>query len=136
MTPVLVDTGFLVALFEPTDALAASAAQYLKEHRHPLVGTTATVVETCFFLPPRAKADLLAWIRRGGMSVLEVPAVAYAQLEATLRKYADQEIDFADAALVWLAGETGATRILTVDRRDFGIFRLKGGRRFDLIDWF
>lgn len=136
MTPVLVDTGFLVALFDPADALAASAATYLREHRHRLVATAATVVEACFFLPPRAKADMLAWIRRGGMSVLDVPAAAYAQLEMTLRKYSDQEIDFADAALIWLAGETGATQVLTVDRKDFEIFRLKGGKRFEVIDWF
>jgi predicted nucleic acid-binding protein len=136
MTPVLVDTGFLVALFDPADALAAPAAIYLQEHRHRLVATTATVVEACFFLSPRAKADLLAWIRRGGVSVLDVPAAAYVQLEMTLRKYSDQEIDFADAALIWLAGETGATQVLTVDRKDFEIFRLKGGKRFEVIDWF
>jgi hypothetical protein len=136
MTPALVDTGFLVALFDPSDALAASAANYLKAHRHRLVATTAIVVETCFFLQPAAKADLLAWIRRGGMAVIDIPAAAYAQLEATLRRYSDQDIDFADAALVWLAGETGATQILTVDRKDFQILRLKGGKRFQLIDWF
>lgn len=136
MTPVLVDTGFLVALFNPADALAAPAASYLKAHKHRLVSTTATVVEACFFLPPRTKADLLVWIRRGSMAVLEVPVQAYAQLEMTLRKYSDQEIDFADAALIWLAGETGAAQILTVDRKDFEIFRLKGGKRFEVIDWF
>lgn len=136
MTPVLVDTGFLVALFDPADALAAPAASYLKGHRHRLVATTATVVEACFFLPPRTKADPLAWIRRGGMAIVDVPAGAYAQLEITLRKYSDQEIDFADAALIWLAGETGASQVLTVDRKDFEIFRLKGGRRFEVIDWF
>ena len=101
MTPVLADTGFLVALFDPADALAAPAANYLKAHRHRLVATTATVVEACFFLTPRAKADLLAWIRRGGMAVLDVPAAAYAQLG-----------------------------------KDFEIFRLKGGKRFEVIDWF
>jgi uncharacterized protein len=136
MTPVLVDTGFLVALFDPADALAAPAARYLKGHKHQLVSTTATVVEACFFLQPRTKADLLAWIRRGGMAVLDVPAQAYAQLEMILRKYSDQEIDFADVALVWLAGETGATQVLTVDRKDFEVFRLKGGKRFEVIDWF
>lgn len=136
MTPVLADTGFLVALFDPADALAGSAAMYLKDHRHRLVATTANVVEACFFLAPKAKADLLAWIRRGGLSVVDVPGEAYAQLEMTLRKYADQEIDFADAALIWLAGETGATQVLTVDRKDFEIFRLKGGKRFEVIDWF
>ena len=136
MTPVLVDTGFLVALFDPGDSLAARAASYLKAHRHPLAATTATIVEASFFLRPGAKAELLAWVRRGGMAILEVPVAAYAQLETTLRKYSDQEIDFADAALIWLAGETGARQVLTVDRQDFEIFRLKGGRRFDVIEWF
>ena len=42
------------------------------------------------------------------MSVFETPVEAYAQLEITLRKYSDRDIDFADAALVWLANETGA----------------------------
>ena len=136
MTPILADTGFLVSLFDPSDALAAPAARYLKEHRHPLAATSATVVEVCFFLPPTSKADLLTWIRRGGMSIAEVPVSAYAQLELTLRKYADQKIDFADAALIWLASETNASQILTVDRKDFSVFRLKGGKRFTLIDWF
>jgi hypothetical protein len=136
MTPILADTGFLVALFDPLDALAAPAARYLREHRHPLAATSATVVEVCFFLSSSSKADLLTWIRRGGVSVADVPVAAYAQLELTLRKYADQKIDFADAALIWLAGESGARQILTVDRKDFSVFRLKGGKRFTLINWF
>ena len=136
MTKVLVDTGFLVALFDPADALAARAAIYLKGHRHPLVTTTAVIVEACFFLASSAKAELLAWIRRGAVSVLDVPVAAYVHLEVTLRKYSDQEIDFADAALFWLAGESGTTRVLTVDRTDFEVFRLKGGKRFEVIEWF
>ena len=36
---------------------------------------------------------------------------------------------------VWLAGESGLRRILTVDRADFSAFRIKGGKRFELIDW-
>lgn len=136
MTPVLADTGFLVALFDPADALAGPAATYLKEHRHPLATVSAAVVEACFFLSPLRKAELLTWIRRGGLSIAEVPVTAYAQLELTLRRYADQNIDFTDSALIWLAGETGALRILTVDRTDFSIFRFKSGKRFELIEWF
>lgn len=67
---------------------------------------------------------------------MEVPVSAYAQLELTLTRYADQDIDFVDAALLWLAIETEAHRILTVDRGDFAHMRLKGGQRFELIDWF
>ena len=136
MSPVIVDTGFLVSLFELSDLRRGGASTYLRDHKHPLVTVGAVIVEACFFLRPAIKADMLAWIRRGAVSLVEVPVSAYPQLELTLRKYADQEIDFADAALVWLANETGVRRILTADRTDFEIFRLKGGKRFELIDWF
>lgn len=49
MTPVLLDTGFLVALFSPADTLAKAAADYVKKHRHPLATVSAAVVEACFF---------------------------------------------------------------------------------------
>lgn len=136
MSPVIVDTGFLVSLFELTDLRRDSAVSYLREHKHSLITVGAVIVETCFFLRPAVKADLLAWIRRGAVTVREVPVSAFPQVELTWRKYADQDIDFADAALVWIANETGARRILTADRTDFEIFRLKGGKRFELIEWY
>jgi len=136
MIPVLLDTGFLVALFKPNDALAAPAARYLLNHKHALATVSAAIVEACFFLKPAEKAELLTWIRRQSVSVVEVPVSAYALLELTLKKYADQDVDFVDAALVWLANETGARRILTVDKTDFGTLRLKGGKHFELIDWY
>ena len=69
------------------------------------------------------------------VSVLEVPVEAYPELAKTIAKYANRDVDFADAALVWLAGETGLRRILTVDERDFGVYRLKGGKRLEVIPW-
>jgi hypothetical protein len=136
MTPALVDTGFLAALFDPQDRLAASASSYLRDHAHPLATVTAVLVEACFFLAPARKTELLTWVRRGGAAVMEIPVSAYPQLELTLRKYADRDVDFADAALIWLANETGARRILTADRTDFAIYRLKGSRRFEVIEWY
>lgn len=136
MTPVVLDTGFLVALFEPADHLAGPAATYLRDHKHALVTVAPVVVEACFFLAPARKIELLTWIRRGGVSVLEVPPETYAQLELTIRKYADRNIDFADAAIIWLANETGARQILTSDHLDFQTYRLKGSKRFELIGWY
>lgn len=136
MKPILVDSSFLVALFNPSDRLAAPAARYLETHKHPLATVSAAVVETCFFLSAHLKADMLAWIRRGGISAVEVPVSAYAQIELTLRKYADHDLDFVDAALVWLGNESGALRLLTADETDFRLLRLKGGRQFDLIAWY
>jgi len=135
VTPVIVDTGFLVCLFLRDDRHREAAKGYLAKHRHPLVTVAPVVVEACFFLRPPAKIELLTWIRRGAMPVVDVPTDAYAPIELTLRKYADRDTDFADAALIWLANESGVRRILTTDRSDFAAFGLKGGKRFELIDW-
>lgn len=135
MKPVIADTGFLVCLFLKDDLHREAAKRYLAAHKHPLVTVAPVVVETCFFLRPQLKIELLTWIRRGAMSVAEVPPDAYPAIELTLRKYADREIDIADAALIWLANETGVRQILTMDRSDFSAFGLKGGRRFELIEW-
>jgi predicted nucleic acid-binding protein len=55
---------------------------------------------------------------------------------ATLTRYANLDLDFTDAAIVWLAENTGCRSILTVDVRDFSAFRLAKGKRFDLVKWF
>ena len=136
MTGVIVDTGFLVALFDPKEKLRARAREFLRDDRRPLLTVTPVVVEACHFLEPRAKAGLLEWIQRGAVAVAEVPASAYGELRACILKYADRDIDFADAAIVWLAENTGCRSILTVDVGDFSAFRLAKGRRFELVKWF
>jgi uncharacterized protein len=133
---VLVDTGYLVALGRARDSLHAKADRFLSAFRGTLFTVPAVITETCFFMDANAKAHLLEWVGEGSLSVVEVPVAAYPDLAATIRKYSERKVDFADAALVWLAEESGLRAILTVDQRDFSCFRLKGGKRFRLIDWF
>ena len=136
MRRIVADTGFLVALFHPADRLAPSALAYLKKHRHPLTTVAPVIVETCFFLSAAEKADLLTWAQRGGIAVVDTPVACYPELGAIIARYAGRDLDFADAALIWLANAIGQNRILTVDERDFSVYRLKQGRRFELLDWF
>ncbi len=93
-------------------------------------------IEAFRFLNVRGKVELLRWIDRGGIRVAELPADIYPYLAARLEKYADLDIDLADAALVWLAESVSEYRILTVDERDFSTFRLKGRKRFELVRWY
>ena len=136
MNRIAADTGFLVALSHPADRLAPSARAYLKKHRHPLGTVAPVIVEACFFLSAGEKADLLTWARRGGIAVLETPVDCYQALGVIIARYAQRDIDLADAALIWLANASGQNRILTVDERDFSAYRLKQGRRFELLDWY
>ena len=48
------------------------------------------------------------------------------------RKYADQDPDWADLALVWVAESTGIARIATLDVADFSVYRINGRKRFEL----
>ena len=135
MTGALVDTGFLVALFRTRDRLHAAALHYLRSHAHPVVTVAAVVVETCFFLDAQGKQNLLEWVVRGGLTVVELPSDGYADVRALVARYADRDIDFADAALIWLANESGCRKILTVDEADFNVYRMAGNRRFDIVPW-
>ena len=135
MDRILVDTGFLVALGRGRDPLHSAAKAWLETCTTPLATVTAVVAETCHFLRLESRRALLDWLADGGPTVLEIPPEAYPELSATMERYKERDIDFADAALVWLAEKTGHRSILTVDELDFRRFRLKGRGRFDLIDW-
>lgn len=136
MDNLLVDTGFLVAYGRQEDILHPDSDRFLKGYRGRMFTVAPVIVETCFFLKPFAKRQLLDWVAGGTMTVIDVPVSAYADLSATIGKYANRDLDMADAALVWLAEQSRLRRIVTVDRNDFSLFRLKGGKRFELIQWF
>jgi predicted nucleic acid-binding protein len=73
--------------------------------------------------------------RYGGVAVLETPVESYAEIAAIIARYADRDIDLADAALIRLANASGQHRVLTVDERDFPAYRLKQGKRFERVKW-
>ena len=135
MKPLIVDTGFLVAFGRRGDPLHASADAFLRGYAGRLITVAPVIVETCFFLGPQSKVRLLDWVRSGAIGVVEVVADGYPDVARIILRYADRDIDLADAALIWLADRTGARSILTVDRKDFAIYRLAGRRRFDVVDW-
>lgn len=134
---ILVDTGFLVALFDGSDPLHESAktllADTLRPHGAALVTVWPTVVETCFFLDARGKMALLEWIRRGAVRLRQIETLDLPKISKIVEKFADQKIDLADACIVWLSGVEQTNRVLTTDRRDFQILRTPSGRPFERI---
>ena len=135
MASLLVDTGFLVALYIRHDSLHPQAVDFLRNNRSPLLTVTPVITETCYFLDVKGKVEFLKWVNKGGMEVIDIPVSAFISIAESLTKYADQDLDFTDAALIWLADTRKEQRILTVDRTDFSVFRLRGGRAFELINW-
>jgi predicted nucleic acid-binding protein len=133
---LLVDTGFLVALGRAADPLHKAASACFRAEPGPYVTVLPVLTETCFFLQPQAKLSLLALAQSGRLQVADLPSAAFPDLGRIVAKYSDRDIDLADAALVWLANETGLREILTTDLKDFAVYRLKGNRRFEIVRWF
>ena len=134
MERLIADTGFLVAITRRSDARHLDAVAFSAKFAGQLVTTSAVIAEACHFLTQGGRINLL---NSPGpkLVVVEVPVLSYADLAAIFDKYSDREVDFADASLVWLAERSGLRRILTVDVADFSTFRLRNGKRFELVDW-
>jgi predicted nucleic acid-binding protein len=133
---LIVDTGFLVALYIRRDKLHSHALNFLQQNQQSLVTTAAVIVESCYFLDAKAKVALLNWVQLGGVEIVDVPIFAYSEIAQTIEKYADHDIDFTDATLIWLANKYRYQQILTVDKNDFSAFRLKNNKWFDLLEWY
>ena len=136
MKQVFVDTGFLVALGIQRDPRHRAARDFLAGYTGELLVPAPVVAETCYFLSTAGKVRLLDWLNQPRHKVLDLPQTAYADVGQILSRYATLDADFIDAAIVWLAQECGCRAILTVDVRDFSIFRVGKGKRFELVKWF
>lgn len=134
---ILVDTGFLVALFRQGDPYHLSAkallAGRLKRERPRLVTIYPVITETCFFFQPADGALFLDWVYQGGVALRHIEPLHLPEIGALLRRYADQRIDLADACLIWLAGQEKTSWVLTTDRRDFNVYRTPDGRSFERV---
>lgn len=133
-TAAWVDTGFLVALFAKEDPHHPSANAFLKQlGRIELHSIWPVVVEACFFLDIRGKLALLQWIERGAMTLHDLSPQDLPLVRNTLEKYQNLEPDFTDAVLVTLASILKVRHILTVDERDFSVYRLADGSCFERL---
>lgn len=124
MTPVLLDTGPIVALLDPSDRFHVRCAEAIATIVVPLVTCEAVIAESCYLLRKitGAREAVLDNIAAGVFQIpLALPQYAR-EVRRVLQKYRDREIDLADACLVHLAHEFETGDILTLDA-DFRVYR-------------
>ena len=69
----------------------------------------------------------------GGAVLVPATVPSLRRVRDLLGDYADLPMDYADATLVALAEEIGTDLVFTTDRRDFGVYRIRGRRRFRIV---
>jgi predicted nucleic acid-binding protein len=136
---VLLDAGPLVALFAADDRhhrTIDAKVRRLAEDGLRLLTTWPCVVEAAYLLKAPQRFEMLRWIELGGTQVYPFEPQHLGDMVGWMRRYTERgkrEMDFADASLYWLASVTGLREILTIDKADFGRYRLPGGEAFDQL---
>jgi predicted nucleic acid-binding protein len=134
VTPVLLDTGCIVALLDRSERNHQRCVEAVEELAAPLVTCEAVIAEACWLLRELdGAAD--AVIENVEAGVFEVPfrlASRARAIRVLMKKYKRVPMDLADACLVDLADELDTGRILTLDS-DFQIYRWRKNRAFELL---
>jgi predicted nucleic acid-binding protein len=128
---ILVDTGPLVALFDPQDGQHARCVKTLKQIREPILTTAAVLTEAFHMLGPASIGSdrLREFIENGGLSIWFFDRPALTRAFELMELYADHLMDLADASLVTAAEALGTRRVFTIDRNDFETYRVRRGHR-------
>ncbi|GAB4211123.1 MAG: hypothetical protein Fur007_00720 [Rhodoferax sp.] len=137
MIVALLDAGPLIALLNTADQHHARFRQILLNPDRPmrLHTTWPCVVEAAHMFDARERFGLLRWIAAGGVLVFAFDTEDLLTMTDWMMRYtsAKAEMDLTNASLYWVAHETGVTRILTLDVRDFSRYRLPDGRAFEIL---
>jgi len=128
---ILIDTGPLVAVFDPLDPNHARCVHVLRTIREPLSTTVPVLTEAFYMLRPESIGSdgLREMIERGGVAVWFFQAGSLSRAFELMAQYQDHPMDFADASLVVAAEQLGVRRIFTIDRNDFATYRVRRGHR-------
>lgn len=135
---ILVDTGPLVALFDPKDGQHLRCVRTLKAVREPIRTTVPVLTEAFHMLSPGSVgADRLReFVSRAALSVWWLDAPTLARAFELMDVYSDHPMDLADASLVVAAEALGTRKVFSVDRQDFETYRVRRGHRhyqFEII---
>jgi predicted nucleic acid-binding protein len=127
----LVDTGPLVALFDPKDPEHERCLGVLRELRGPLRTTVPVLTETFHMLRPASQgADRVReFIAGGGLTLWFFDQDGMTRAFELMERYRDHPMDLADASLVTAAESLSTRSIFTMDRDDFQTYRVRRGHR-------
>lgn len=135
MRAVLVDAGPLVAFLDRGDEHHEVVVKTLRKITDPLVTVWPVVVEAMYLLSFSWRAQKALWeiLETGTVQLLPLDDTDFSKMKGLMEKYEDLPMDLADAALVWVAEREGLRRVLTLDQRDFTVYRLPRKGVFTLL---
>jgi predicted nucleic acid-binding protein len=132
---LLLDTGALVSLLDRSQRAHREFVSFFEQWAGRVISTEAVLTEATHLLGRvhRGADACLDFFLCGGATLVPLNLQALMRCRDLMEMYADLPMDFADATLVTLAEELETDLVLTTDRRDFSVYRLRSGRAFTVL---
>ncbi|MEM9537988.1 MAG: PIN domain-containing protein [Cyanobacteria bacterium P01_E01_bin.42] len=130
------DTGFVVALLNSSDPQHKTVVQIYAKQRSILLPQTV-FAEVAYLVSRNASTskliDFLRGLSESRFQIEALQAQDFLRVADILEEYTDSRIDFVDATVMAIAERYKITVILTLDRRDFSLFRPRHCDAFQLL---
>lgn len=124
----MADTGFVVAVVSRRDRDHEVCSAVYTQYSKVLLPQTV-LAEVAYLLEKAsgsvAVAKFLVGIDKSRMQLVPIVSEDVHRTAEILMQYADSRIDFVDATVMAVAERFGIKQVLTLDKRDFQIFRPK-----------
>lgn len=134
---VIVDTSFLFALADSRDVNHQRAVDTAAVIDDLLILPITVLPEVCYLIDSRlghaAMRRFEDTVAAGDLQVESVNRDDLSRVAEVLNQYADARVDFVDVTIVALAERLKVTRILTLDRRHFELFRPQHCAAFEIL---
>lgn len=127
----ILDAGPLIAALNRQDRHHAWACQTLESLGAPFYSCPEALAEAAAMTG--RPAALVEMVQAGDIILAFDLAEQTASVLALLRKYADRDMDLADACIVRMTELMRDSRVVTVDRADFSVYRRNGRELIPLI---
>ena len=132
---VVADTGAIYALIDASDAWHVRVSEWWKDNRSPVVLPAAILPEVSYLLQTRIDPSAEeAFIRSVAEDEFSVDSVGdHVRIADLMREYADLPLSFVDASVVAMTESYETRKVLTTDRRHFGVVRPRHTRSLELL---
>jgi predicted nucleic acid-binding protein len=132
---VLLDTGPWVALIDRSEQGHRECASWLESFEGELYSSEAVLTEVLYLLSFSVKAQTAAidFVLNQAVTLVPSSLESLKRVRQLMEKYYNLPMDYADATLVCLAEDFLIQDIATLDKKDFGIYRLPSNRHFHIL---
>lgn len=135
---LILDTGVLFAALDRDDRDHTACKRLLTGKWAPFLVPAPVLPEVDYLvtqaLGPAPMFALVDDIARGALAVVDLIREDYVRIAEVLRKYADCDVGFVDAAVLAIVERMGEKKLATLDHRHFGgVLRARHVSRLKLV---